>query len=282
MKMILSSVMYEKFQHFIYSSLGLYFPVNKKYLLENSLNTRLAAVQCDSFEDYFLYLQFDAKRIQEQVELANCLTTNETFFFRDQVQIDCLRLYVIPELLKFGQYRQSLRIWSAGCSTGEEAYTLAIMLEEYVPDCRDWQIDIIGTDINEEVLRKARIGQYDDYAIRNIPAPLLKKYFTVSDGHYEVRNTIKQRVTFSKLNLFDSRQMRTMQDVDLLLCRNVLIYFDAPGRRQIISGFHHALRANSAFMIGFSETLSQVKNEFRPIRWDRTMVYYKEEMSFAS
>ena len=281
MNMTLSSETYEKFQRFIYSSLGLYFPVNKKYLLENSLKTRLLALQCESFEAYFLYLQFNAKRTQEQIELANCLTTNETFFFRDQAQIDCLRVHVLPELLTSCQYRQSLRIWSAGCSTGEEAYTLAILLEEHIPDCRDWRIDIIGTDINEEVLRKARIGLYDDYAIRNIPAPLLKKYFTISDGHYEVCNIIKQRVTFSKVNLFDTSQMRTIRDVDLLLCRNVLIYFDEPGRKQIISGFHHALRANGAFMIGFSETLQQVKNKFRLIPWNRTMVYYKEEMSFA-
>lgn len=276
MNPVLSSDTYRKFQDYIRLYLGLYFPEHNKYLLENGLRRRVAAVPCDSFEDYYHYLQFDSNRQQEYAELVNCLTTNETFFFRDQAQIDCLRLHLIPEIITRRKHQQTLRIWSAGCSSGEEPYTLAIMFAEYFPELVNWDIEIIGTDLNEEVLAKARKGRYDDYAIRNITPRLLKKYFWLSDGHYEVQTSLQKRVKFLGLNLFDPSQIRVMQDIDLVLCRNVLIYFDEQGRQQIVSGFYNVLRKNSALMIGFSEVLHHSESLFCPSPWERTMVYYKK------
>lgn len=270
-----SSKSYDDLQKFIYAYLGLHFPENKRYLLENGLKVRLSAISCETYEDYYLYLKFDPNRNTELVELANCLTTNETFFFRDQSQIDCLRLHLIPEIASSHQRQKRIRIWSAGCSTGEEPYTVAILLQEYFPELAGWQIEIIATDVNEAVLAKAKSGRYDDYAVRNISPSLLKKYFRLSDGQYEVEACIRKRVTFLKLNLFDLGQIKNMHDMDLVLCRNVLIYFDECGRKQIIGGFYEALRVNCALMIGFSETLPPGVLLFEAKPWKRTMMYYK-------
>ena len=271
----LSNETFGRFRELIYQRMGLSFPDNKKYLLENRLQVRLAAVHCRSFEDYFQFLQFDPRRQEEYVELANCVTTNETFFFRDSVQIDCLRSSLLPQAIKHREGDRKLRIWSAGCSSGEEAYTLAMILSEAFPQLDSWKIDIMATDISEQVLTKAKQGVYGQYAIRNVPPQWLKKYFQDTDGQYTITRQLRQRVSFSSLNLFDDRQMRAMRDFDLVLCRNVLIYFDEHGRKKIISGFYDALRETGALMIGFSESLQGIARLFRPVPWNKTIVYFK-------
>ena len=154
--------------------------------------------------------------------------------------MDCLRSHLFPEIIARRASQKSFRLWSAGCSSGEEPYTLAIMLEENFPNLSSWRIEILATDVSADILAKAQAGRYSDYSVRNIPEALLHKYFTFSDGQYEVQSTLRRKVKFSKLNLFDQSQMRSVQNVDLVLCRNVLIYFDEQARRQIVSGFYEA------------------------------------------
>ena len=271
----LSHDTFVQFRTLIYERMGLAFPDNKKYLLENRLQSRLVALHCRSFEDYFQYLQFDPRRQEEYVELANCVTTNETFFFRDSVQIDCLRSSLLPQAIQHREGERRLRIWSAGCSSGEEPYTLAMILSEAFPQLDAWNIDIVATDISEQVLQKAKQGIYGQYAIRNVPPQWLKKYFKATDGQYKITHQLRQRVSFSSLNLFDDRQMRAMRDFDIVLCRNVLIYFDEPGRKKIVSGFYDALRETGALMIGFSEALYGIARLFRPVPWNKTIIYFK-------
>ena len=271
----LSNETFTKFRELIYQRMGLSFPDNKKYLLENRLQVRLVAVHCRTFEDYYQFLQFDPRRQDEYVELANCVTTNETFFFRDSVQIDCLKSSLLPQAIKCREGDRKLRIWSAGCSSGEEPYTLAMILSEAFPQLDSWNIDIMATDISEQVLNKAKQGVYGQYAIRNVPPHWLKKYFDITDGQYTITRQLRQKVRFSSLNLFDDRQMRAMRDFDIVLCRNVLIYFDEPGRKKIISGFYDALRETGALMIGFSESLHGIARLFRPVPWNKTIVYFK-------
>ena len=265
------------FKQLISSHLGLYFPENKKYLLENRLRARLTALNCETFEDYYEYLQFDPKRKQEYVELVNIITTNETFFFRDQGQIDCLRLHLLPEIIERRSKERHLRIWSAGCSSGEEAYTLAMLLAEEFGLLSSWQIEIFATDISEQILMKAREGIYGDYAVRNIPPAWLKKYFTTADGQYTITALLRQHVKFATLNLFDDQQMHSMRHMDVVLCRNVLIYFDQLGRKKIVSGFHDALCEHGVLMIGFSESLNGVAHSFHAVPWNKTMLYYKSQ-----
>ncbi len=276
MKALLSKDMFEKLKKYIYTHLGLHFPENKKYLLENCLQIRLNAVGCESFEDYYQFLQFDQRHEQELIELTNSVTTNETFFFRDHVQIDCLRSHLLPEIISRRERQKSLRLWSAGCSSGEEPYTLAMLLEEDFPNLSSWRIEILATDISRDILAKAKAGRYSNYSVRNISEELLKKYFIFADGQYEVQATLRKRVKFSTVNLFDQNHMRSIRDVDLVLCRNVLIYFDEQARRQIVSGFYDALREQGTLMIGFSESLHDMNQLFHAIPWKRTNIYSKE------
>ena len=264
-----------RFRELIYQRMGLSFPDSKKYLLENRLQTRLQAVHCRTFEEYYQFLQFDPRRHQEYVELANCVTTNETFFFRDQLQLECLKSSLLPQAVKHRERERTLRIWSAGCSSGEEPYTLAMILHEEFPSLASWNIEIVATDISEQVLAKAKLGVYGAYAIRNVPSTWLKKYFEVTDGQYTINEQLRGKVRFSSLNLFDDSQMRLMRDIDLVLCRNVLIYFDEVGRKKIISCFYDALRETGALMIGFSESLHGIARLFRPVPWNKTIFYYK-------
>ena len=273
---LLTIEQYEKLQRFIHGRLGLYFPENKKYLLEHGLQSRLTALNLQTFDEYYLYLQYDPDREKEIGELTDTITTNETYFFRDDRQIACLRTYILPALIAQQESRKTLRIWSAGCSSGEEPYTLSMILCEDFPHLSAWDVQIFATDINGQVLEKARTGHYGEYAVRNIPGQLLKKYFTVTDGHYEIQKRARQWVTFSALNLVDVDQMRSMRDVDLIVCRNVLIYFDEQSRQQIVSQFYEAFRDHGVLMIGFSEKLEQNSQLFSPVCWDRTIVYRKQ------
>lgn len=271
----LSQEVFGRLRDLIYRQVGLSFPDSKKYLLENRLQGRLASLHCHSFEEYFHFLEFDPGAKYEWVELKNCVTTNETFFFRDQMQIDCLKGSIFPKLLKAREAGKCLRIWSAGCSSGEEAYTMSLILQEQFPSLSDWKVEIIGTDISEQVLAMARRGTYGPYAVRNVPPEWLKKHFTMADGQYSIKTGLRRWVRFSNLNLFNDTHMQTIKDVDLVLCRNVLIYFDETGRKKIINGFYNALRDEGLLMIGFSESLHNIARSFRPQPWNKTVVYHK-------
>ena len=271
----LSAETFRNLREFIYQKSGLEFPDSKKYLLESRLQTRLVSVHCQNFEEYFKYLRFDPQREKEIVELFNCVTTNETFFFRDKAQLDCFQQVIVPQVITARDKARKLRIWSAGCSSGEEPYTLAMIIMEEFPALANWDVQIVATDLSERILEAARLGVYGPYSVRNIPPPLLRKYFTSSEGVYTVGSALRTRVTFSSLNLFDSLRMRSFRDIDIIFCRNVLIYFDQEARRKIITNFYDSLQAAGVLMIGFSESLSGVNRLFHPIPWNKTVMYHK-------
>ncbi|MDT7041882.1 protein-glutamate O-methyltransferase CheR [Candidatus Nitronereus thalassa] len=271
----LSSETFQTLREFIYQKSGLEFPDSKKYLLESRLQSRLLAVHCQNFEEYYKFLRFDPQREKEIVELFNCVTTNETFFFRDKAQLDCFQQVIVPQVTTARDKVRKLRIWSAGCSSGEEPYTLAMIIMEEFPALANWDVQIVATDLSEKILEAARLGVYGPYSVRNITPPLLQKYFTFSDGVYTVGPALRKFVTFSSLNLFDSLRMRSFRDIDVIFCRNVLIYFDQEARRKIITNFYDSLQASGVLMIGFSESLSGVNRLFHPIPWNKTVMYRK-------
>jgi chemotaxis methyl-accepting protein methylase len=155
------------------------------------------------------------------------------------------------------------------------------MAEEF-PKLADWDIQIIATDLSVQVLQAAGKGLYGPYSIRNVPPAYLQKYFTATEGQYVVRPILKRYVKFSRLNLFDSLQMRTMRDVDVIFCRNVLIYFDQEVRKQIVSHYYDALAPSGSLIIGFSESLSGVNRLFRPVPWHKTFFYTKADQPLPS
>jgi len=263
------------FREMIYARSGLDFIESKKYLLESRLRPRLTAVHCQTYEEYYNYLRFDPHREKELIELFNCVTTNETFFFRDSAQVDCFRQSILPQAIHAREKVRKLRIWSAGCSSGEEPFTLAMVMTEEFPALAGWHVEILATDLSEQVLASARRGVYGPYSVRYVPSAYLKKYFTTKDGQYTVGPDLRKMVTFSSLNLYDAFRMRAFRDIDVIFCRNVLIYFDQEARRKIVTSFYDALHDQGVLMIGFSESLSGVNRLFRPIPWNKTVIYRK-------
>ena len=278
----LSDETFHKLRNFIHEKSGLSFPDGKKYLIESRLAPRLQAVHCLTFENYFNFVRFDPGREKELVQLLNCVTTNETFFFRDISQMDCFRKVILPQIIKEQEQTRTIKIWSAGCSSGEEPFTLAMVMAEEFSKLATWDVQILATDLSEQMLQAAERGVYGPYAVRNIPPAYLNKYFTGSDGQFLVGPTLRKYVKFSRLNLFDSLQMRSMKDIDIIFCRNVLIYFDQNVRKKITSYFYDSLRPSGSLIIGFSESLSGVNRLFRPVPWHKTFFYSKADQGLPS
>lgn len=273
---------FHRLRAMIYAKSGLEFPESKKYLLESRLKQRLANTHCRTYEEYFNYLRFDPNRDKELIELFNCVTTNETYFFRDHTQIDCFRQLILPHAIKEREKNRTLRMWCAGCSSGEEPFTLAMVVAEEFPSLAGWNIEILATDISEHILALARRGVYGPYSVRNVPPTYLRKYFAASEGQYTVGPTLRKMVKFSSVNLFDSVQMRAFRDIDVIFCRNVLIYFDQEAKRKIVTSFYDALLDSGVLVIGFSESLSGVNRLFRPLPWNKTVVYGKASSTVAA
>ncbi len=268
---------FKQLRELIYEKSGMFFPDNKAYLLESRIGQRVREKGCRTFEEYVSVLRHESDE-KEFVSLFNIITINETSFFRDpdqlNVVIDSLLREVIEEKTKMG--RKRLRIWSAASSSGEEPYTMAIYLLEKQISLAGWDIEILGSDISEAVLSAARRGTYGNYAVKSTPENYLKRYFTSNgDGTHSVRPEVKQRVRFANVNLYDTQRLKLMKEMDIILCRNVLIYFDENSKRKVVSGLYDCLNPSGYLVIGRSESLHNLTRAFRPENKDR-MVFYKK------
>ena len=261
---------------FIHGYCGIYFDDGSKYLLERRLARRLELHRLRSFEEYYHFLRYDRKREEELTALIDNLTTNETYFFRENAQLHAFSEEILPDLRERLAGRKSLRIWSAGCSTGEEPYTIAILLLESGDWWRDWQVEIIGSDINQRVLHTARKGVYKKGAHRATDPGMLAKYFTPDEkGDYRVIDRVKELVSFSYVNLLDPHKTSLIGGMDVIFCRNVIIYFDREAKKKVIESFYHKLRDGGYLLLGHSESLINLSNAFvlRTLKHD--MVYQK-------
>ncbi|MFH0990127.1 MAG: protein-glutamate O-methyltransferase CheR [bacterium] len=276
---LLDDLTFYALREFIYERTGIFFPDKKKYLIEGRLGKRLQILKLESFEDYIQLLKYGRKKDEEFDYLCEAITINETFFFRNEPQFDAIEQTVIPELVRAKQAQLSpkIRIWSAGCSSGEEPYTLAmIFLECLKPKYPSLSLEIVGTDINGSVLQIARRAIYSEYSIRNMPQAFLEKYFSVENGRYVLRPDLKQMVSFRYLNLYDRTQMKTMRNFDIILCRNVLIYFDLKSKIQVVSDLYGSLNYGGALFIGYSELLHGISTAFKVKSLVKTTAYKKE------
>lgn len=278
-QMSLSIEAFEKWRQFIYKSCGIYFQDNKKYLLESRLLKRVNSLGLNSYDEYFEYVNLNPRRSIEMQELYEAITINETYFFRNQPQQDALIQKVIPELIqaKINTPFKRIRIWSAASSSGEEAYSIAMVIHEYIkPRYPQFSFEIIGTDISKEMLEKARNGIYKDYAIKNLPINFLKKYFTKTIRGFEISDEIKKYASFFELNLYDDMKMKTMQNFDVIICANVLIYFDQKSKIKVVNHLYNALNKRGYLFIGYSETLHGISQAFNLISFPKTIGYKKE------
>ncbi len=275
----LSDTSFEKFREIIYTNCGIYFQDNKKYLLESRLLKRINHLGMDSFEGYFDFLKYNRSSADEKKYLFEAITINETFFFRNPPQLDALVTTVIPELVaakrKLG--RTKIRIWSAASSTGEEAYSIGIIITDLLkPKYPDLEIEIIGTDINHTVIEGAKSGMYREYSIRNTPGYYLKKYFRQKEGAFEIDPAVKKDVSFKMLNLYDDMAMHSMTNFDIIFCANVLIYFDMKSKIKVVSNLYNSLNKGGYLFIGYAETLHTISKAFAIVSFPKTIGYKKE------
>src|SRR5574341_47968 len=218
---------------FVHSYCGIYFDDGSKFLLERRLSRRLEQHRLKSFEEYYHFLRYDRKKEEELAILVDNLTTNETYFFREGPQLRAFFEEILPELRRTLAGQKALRIWSAGCSTGEEPYTIAMLLLESGDWWRDWRVEILGSDINQRVLHTARRGVYKKSAHRASSPEMLAKYFVEEEkGDYRIIDKVKELVSFSYLNLLDPYKTSLVSNMDVIFCRNVIIYFDKEAKKK--------------------------------------------------
>jgi chemotaxis protein methyltransferase CheR len=271
----LSAETFKQLRDLIYEMTGIHFQDNKTYLLESRLLPRLKACRCPTFESYLNYLRFDAYRDREVTELYTVITTNETYFFRDEAQLETFMKVMIPEVMKTNAATKQIRIWSAACSTGDEPYTLALLLRDY-PPLAGWTIDILATDISESVLSIARAATYSSHSLRKVPTAMRARYFTGPAEHQTLVPQVKEMVRFMNVNLYDRPRLKLVRGMDIIFCRNCLIYFDDKAKAQIVADLRDALRPKGYLMIGFSETLHDTTGQFRAIHAERSVIHEKQ------
>jgi len=268
---------FELLRDFIYNLCGMYFHSTKKYFLESRLSRRMEATGAKTHLEYYQLLK--SPRGTEEIKfLMDEITTNETYFFRNIPQLNALEAKLLPEIVEIKNKMgfRKLRIWSAASSSGEEAYTLAmILLEKRATLLKDWIIEIIGTDINETVIAQAKEGVFNAYSVRNIPDMYKRKYIKEDKGLYVLSPEVKKFVNFNKLNLYDDSKMIFMKSFDIIFCANVLIYFDTASKSKVVQHFYNNLQPYGYFFVGQSESLHGVNDKFKTVHFPGGFTYKK-------
>ncbi len=255
---------FEQVCRMLYDLCGITLHAGKEMLVRARLAKRLRALSLGSIDDYLTYLKQDTSG-QEITHMIDVLTTNKTSFFREAQHFDYLREHVLPGRRSGGG---SLRIWSAGCSTGEEPYSLTMLLHEELSDAARREVKLLATDISTRVLATAREGIYDEETARTVPPSLLQKYFAClgseRPARYRVKDHVRSLVRFARLNLMEPWPMRG--PFDIIFCRNVMIYFDKPTQRALIHRFWEMLAPSGLLFVGHSESLTGASHEFRYVQ----------------
>jgi chemotaxis protein methyltransferase CheR len=251
---------------------GLWFRDESAYLLERRLWPRLQVHGFTEFMQYYRLLRFSPGRRAELETAVESLTTNETYFSREPNQLRAFSEEILPLLARENARVRRLRIWSAGCSTGEEPYTLAILVAQSGL-FSGWDVDVFGSDISRRVLAIARAGSYGPHAFRSIESEGLKAYFRHEGGRWTVAPDVRRMVSFGHLNLLDDGALNLVGSVDALFCRNVMIYFDLPTRKRVVRSFHQKLREGGYLLLGHSESLLHVSADFELVHFKHDLVY---------
>ncbi|HEX9406703.1 MAG TPA: protein-glutamate O-methyltransferase CheR, partial [Thermoanaerobaculia bacterium] len=238
----------------IYRRTGIWFGDSSKYLLQKRLSPRARELNFESFQKYYYFLQYDPRADSEFDEIYDLVTTKETYFFREPSQLTAFVEEIVPDILSRKGVKK-IRVWSAGCSTGEEPYSIAMSLQEARYFDRV-AFEIFASDISQQVLVRARKGQYRETAFRATDPNIRDKYFTrEDDGSWRIHDDVRNRVSFGRLNLYDEPRVSLLGYVDVIFCRNVIIYFDDVSKRMVINSFYNRLVDGGYLLLGHSESL---------------------------
>ena len=269
---VISDETFNEFQTLIFEKTGIHMRDGKQILISNRLRKRVAALHLSSYEEYYRLLVSGAAGEEELHNFIDAVSTNETYFFREINHFNVLRNTILPEILA---RKHGVRIWSAGCSTGEEVYTLKIVVNEALAECGKTNVDvaIIGTDISTAAIARARSGVYFERALRFVPQAIMDRYLCPAiNGARQVRPEIRETVDFRVHNLF--KDPFPGRPFDIIFCRNVMIYFNKPTQTKLVDEvFANALDPEGYLFIGHSESLSGFSKKFRYIAVFKAPIY---------
>ncbi len=269
---------FRELRDLIYEKIGIHILDEKIYFLKKRVEKRIEELGIDSPSEYIKYLRYMDHTGKEFQNLTNSITINETYFFRNFPVLQAFAEHCLPEVLQrnMEKKQKELRILSAGCSSGEEPYTLSIILHEMVDDLRDIDAKIVGIDIDESALKKAERGIYDERSVKDVPGKYLDKHFDILPSGYSVKEHVRRLVRFHKINLFDSTNLlRVGKQFDFVFCRNVLIYFSDESRRQVVENLYMMMKPGAYIFLGYSESMTRITRAFRIKRAGNTLVYQK-------
>lgn len=275
---------YLKIRDLIYRISGIYHAEPKLYLVVSACTRRMIAIRAATPSEYLEHLTIRANREAELHLLLNEITIGETYMFRHPAQLEALRNVIVPQVMQAKNYLglKRIRVWSAGCSTGEEPYTLAMFLLEE-KQLAGWTFEILATDLNSNSLEIARAGIYGEYALRNTSEELRKKYFKdAGNNKLQANDLVKSLIRFERVNLSDDSKMVFLKGYDVVFCCNVLIYFDLASKRRVVQHFYTNLLPGGYFFMGHAESLFQVDEAFRLVHFPGTTAYSKPAIGWAA
>ncbi|MES1982615.1 MAG: protein-glutamate O-methyltransferase CheR [Pseudomonadota bacterium] len=264
-----------RFRDFFYHKTGMYFDERKRYFVDHRLLERLKATGAQNFNDYFLMLRL-GQSDDELQHLINLMTTNETYFFREEYQFKCLVNSLLPEIVKTKGKGEPIRIWSIPSASGEEPYSLAIYLLEYWAQVDEYEIELHASDIDTNMLMQAQRGSYLKRALQNLPPHIIENYFTQdANGLHHISADLKNSISFTTVNITNPAQTLPYQNFDIIFCRNLFIYFDDLSRRMAAQTFYDALVPGGFICLGHAESMSRISPLFNPRRFPDGIVYQK-------
>jgi chemotaxis protein methyltransferase CheR len=262
---------------YIYEISGNFLEPAKAYLIESRLNPLLQEYECRTFSDLYQKSRMDLTRDIEK-KIIDRITTNETFFFRDNYPFEILKFKILPELIDrktqqaYSNSPVSLRIWSAGCSTGQEVYSIAIALKEILVDLDKYHVTVLGTDISSTAIARASYGVYNRFEMdRGLASEQMEKYFTAEGENWKIKDEIRALATFRKMNLM--QPFEGLGKFDIIFCRNVAIYFTTDDRKNLFGNIEKVLSADGRMMIGSTESLTGIAPQFEPRHHFRSVFY---------
>lgn len=274
-KLRMSDAEFRMFCELLKGHCGLHFGPDSRFLVEKRLARRVIELEFGSFASYHYHLTNDPQAPTELARVIDELTTNETYFFRELKQLQALVQEVVPEILnrrRSGGIDRPVSIWSAGCSSGEEPYTITMMAMEAGLELGK-DLRVYASDISRAMLKKARRGMYRDASFRETSPSLRDKYFQEKDGLWRISDSVKRHVDLIHLNLLDADKLALLGTMDVILCRNVIIYFDAQTKKCVIDHFHDKLRPGGYLLLGHSESLINISSAFELRHLKNDLVY---------
>jgi chemotaxis protein methyltransferase CheR len=272
---MLSPADLERFCEYLYRRSGMTFGEGKRYYIDRRVAERISATGDPDFSTYFSRLRTHPTELEAVI---NAFTVNETYFYREVHQLRCLSRSLLPEIIKGRGPGDRIRIWSAPCSTGEEAYSIAIWLLENWHLVDAYNIEIVGSDIDTQALALAQIGRYGDRSLSKLPPNLVQSYFEDRQGDMRaIVQDLRESVTFTPVNLIDRSSMEGLGQFDVILCRNVLIYFDDAARRTAAEALYSALQPGGFLCLGHTESMARIDDRYGVRRFEDAVVYQRPE-----